>query len=188
MEKDIRKVKITMDGIKRDVSVKKNLSTIIMLTIAIPLLIWLIIQAVSNLSVSQFFFFGWQIIFAVSIFVLSYFLIMHSALYTFIAFKKGRITIKRDRVVEVKERNGRKGLVIYDCVFSSRIKTGKTTKSIVYSTSNRTKEYEGTANEMDGDWVGKIGDEYYLIFLGKKKNPSMIYNTRYFYIEGDENE
>jgi len=41
---------------------------------------------------------------------------------------------------------------------------------------------------MDGDWVGKIGDEYYLIFLGKKKNPSMIYNTRYFYIEGDENE
>jgi len=188
MPKEIRKVKIGMDGIKKDIANDSNLYAFVILTIFLPILIIAIVSIIQLESIGFTLYFMWAEIIIIALYIVLYFSIIHTRIYSFIALKKGNITIKKDKIVDIKEISGRHGVVFYDLIFAQRIPTGKTTKPIIFSTSNRVKLYEWSVNKMDGNWIGKIGDEYYLIFLGKSKKPFMVYNTRYFYIEGDENE
>lgn len=108
--------------------------------------------------------------------------------------KKGNFVIKKDKLVDIShpslsEDISSKHGCSYKLKFSTCLPkksiTGILMENICFITTSDYNYYKWSVNKMSGENIGKIGDEYYLIFLGKSKNSSMIYNTRYFYIEGE---
>ena len=186
MEKEIRKVKITMDGTKADSCIfKGNISLFVITFFAMLFFGWLTISIFQVSKDATFYFtlvplfFAWGTIgIMLSISLKNIYEYLHNLL----CIKKGKITVKKFRIIDTKRYHMRKAYrTFYKMHFPEKI---------VFQTNDedQTYYYKWERSDEKPSVFGANGDEYYLIFLGKSKNPSMIYNTRYFYIEGDENE
>ena len=186
MEKEIRKVKIGMDGIKTDSCIfKGNISLFVITFFAILFFGWITISVFQISKDAAFYFtlvvllLAWGIIgIMVSVSIKN----IYEYLHNLSCIKKGKITVKKLKIIDTKHYHIRKShRTFYKMHFPEKI---------IFQTNDedQTYYYKWVMSDEKPSVFGAIGDEYYLIFLGKNKNPSMIYNTRYFYIEGDENE
>lgn len=111
-----------------------------------------------------------------------------------ICIKKGNITVKIDKLVDVRTaENSLKNMwyssryhTYFSLHFANCIKRGKTMDNITFTSTYESEFYQWSEYKMSGHSLynsARVGDDYYLIFVGKSKTPSMVYNTRLFYIK-----
>lgn len=180
MEKEIRKVKITMDGIKKDIKFKE-------LELPMGVLYWLTLFFVVGIIVACIFARSNLIYISGISFCIYLAVLIADVFYVFYrkrCIKNGKFTVKKDKLVDISVAD--KGLIFltrrgnyknlpYKLKFATCLPRfsimGKLMENIFFKAYVQEFYYEWSVNTMQGGSVGKIGDEYYLVFLGKSKHP-----------------